>query len=396
MASPRGERLSIVLAGRRNVGKSSLINALAGQSVAIVSEIPGTTTDPVRKSYELLPLGPVTFIDTAGIDDQGEIGSLRVARTEKTLKNADLVLIVAEADRWEEEEELRRKLKQEGISYLIVMNKSDLGVPSMETAEKIGEKFVSVSSVSDTGIDELKLKIIETAGRVREKSILRDLVEAGETVVLVVPIDLSAPRGRLILPQVQVIRDILDNDAIVIVTKERDLHKCLSGLNSKPSLVVTDSQAVLKVVKELPADVRLTTFSILFARYKGELGPLIRGARIIDELKDGDRVMIAEACSHHVQEDDIGRVKIPRWLTEYSGVSLKFETVSGLEFPPDISGFKLIIHCGGCMITEHEMKNRIKTAQEAHVAITNYGICISKVQGVLERTAGIFSEFQLS
>jgi len=392
--APRGERLTIVLAGRRNVGKSSLINALAGQDISIVSDIPGTTTDPVRKAYELLPLGPVTFVDTAGIDDIGDIGKLRTKKSYKALKNADIVLLVANGDYWKEEAVLESLLKNQGIPYIIVFNKSDIITVDENIRNSLSGVYIEVSALKITGIDLLKHKIFELVPeRVHEKSIIGDIVSHGDMVVLVVPIDLAAPKGRLILPQVQTIRDLLDNDCVTMIAKERELELSLEKLCEKPKLVICDSQVVLKVVGDLPENQPVTTFSTLFARYKGDLEELVKGTEAIDKLKDGDKVLIAEACSHHIQSDDIGRVKIPRWIRQYTGAKLTFDVACGMDYPENLSEYKLVIHCGGCMITQKEFRNRIRAAHNNGIPATNYGVCISKVQGVLNRILKPFPEF---
>jgi len=397
-SAPRGERLIITLLGRRNVGKSSLINALTGQNIAIVSDYPGTTTDPVDKRYELLPLGPVTFYDTAGIDDVGELGQMRVRATKKVLFKTDIALVVTDEEgltHWERD--LMEELKTMGIPFILVFNKVDKKAVREEDEAFARENqidYVKVSAKENLGIDELKEKIIAKAPSYlkQEPVLVGDLIKGGDIVILVVPIDLAAPKGRLILPQVQVLRDILDNDAIGIVVKERELEEILSNLKKKPALVITDSQVVLKVSGDVPKDVRFTTFSILFARYKGDLPILLEGARAIDNLQDGDRVLISEACSHHIQADDIGRVKIPRWLTQYTGKDLIFDVYSGQDFPEDLEKYKLVIHCGACMLTGTEMKRRIRECLRRKVPITNYGVCISKVQGVLEKVVAPFFE----
>ena len=388
--TPRGMRPHIILLGRRNVGKSSLINALCESPLSLVSEIAGTTTDPVRKGYELLPFGPVVFVDTGGIDDTGRLGELRVARTRRELKKADFALLVAECGEWGDyERELVRELEQSGTPYLVVFNKIDAAPTGWEPPI---EDARLVSALEDKNTRELRA---ELAGRLRElvkreATIIGDLVGGGDLVVLVVPIDLEAPAGRLILPQVMTIRDLLDNDAAALVVKERELFATLRRLGRSPDLVITDSQVVLGVAGDVPDEVPLTTFSILFARLKGDLPALVRGVRIIDELRDGDRVLIAEACSHHPVGDDIGRVKIPRWIRQYTGVDITFDNVQGREYPENIGDYKLVIHCGACMLTPKAMEGRIADADEVGVPITNYGVTISYVQGVLERVIAPF------
>ena len=397
--APKGERLIIVLLGRRNVGKSSLINALVGQEIALVSNIPGTTTDPVDKHYELLPLGPVTFYDTAGLDDVGELGEMRIKATRKVLMKADLALLVTdERGLGEEEFKIIKELEEKKIPFILVFNKRDLSAPRQEDINFCTSKsihFVSVSAKNGDGVLKLKELIIKLAPDYlkREQVLVGDLIKGGDIVILVVPIDLAAPKGRLILPQVQVLRDILDNDAIGIIVKERELEEALRSLNKKPALVITDSQVILKVAGDVPKDISLTTFSILFARYKsGDLKILVDGLKQIDKLKDGDKVLISEACSHHVQADDIGRVKIPRWITQYTGKDIKFDVVSGSDFPDNLEDYKLVIHCGACMLNPSEMRSKIRECLRRGVPITNYGVTICKVQGVLERVLKPFEK----
>ena len=397
--APKGERIIIVLLGRRNVGKSSLINALVGQEIALVSDIPGTTTDPVDKHYELLPLGPVTFYDTAGLDDVGELGEMRIKATKRVLMKADLALLVTdEKGLGEEEFKIIDELEEKKIPFIVVFNKIDLGAPREEDINFCTSKgipFALVSANRGDGIDRLKDLIIKVAPDYlkREQVLVGDLIKGGDIVLLVVPIDLAAPKGRLILPQVQVLRDILDNDAIGIIVKERELEEALQSLNKKPALVITDSQVILKVAGDVPKDIPLTTFSILFARYKsGALRTLVEGLKQIDKLKDGDKVLISEACSHHVQADDIGRVKIPRWISQYTGKDIKFDVVSGGDFPENLEDYKLVIHCGACMLTPTEMRRRMIESLRRGVPITNYGVTICKVQGVLERVLKPFEK----
>jgi [FeFe] hydrogenase H-cluster maturation GTPase HydF len=389
--TPRGERLILALVGRRNAGKSSLINALTGQEIAIVSDVPGTTTDPVDKHYELLPLGPVTFYDTAGIDDTGELGEMRIKSTKKVLYRTDIALIViGEQGLGTYEKEFISQIQLLKIPILVIFNKSDIWSASSEEkafCTKHDIQYISVSAKTGHHIRECKELLMKLAPTelMKERVLVGDLVKAGDRVVLVVPIDLAAPKGRLILPQVQVIRELLDNDVIVITAKERELEAALESLKQKPDLVITDSQVVLKVAGDVPEDVKLTTFSILFARYKGELNALLNGTAMLDKLKDGDRILIAEACSHHVQADDIGRTKIPRWISQYTGKDIQFEIYAGHDFPDNLEDFALAIHCGGCMINQMEMGRRIIECERRGVPITNYGMAISKLQGVLER-----------
>jgi len=394
--APRGERLVIVITGKRNAGKSSLINALTGQEIAIVSDIAGTTTDPVDKHYELLPLGPVTFYDTAGIDDIGELGLKRIQSTRKVLYRADIAILVCGDGMIDQtEQSLIAEIRELKIPLLIVFNKSDLNQPTSPALQYCAENNIRhcvVSSSTGEGINNCKEQLMALAPELlrQEKPLIGDLVQAGNHIILVTPIDLAAPKGRLILPQVQVIRELLDNDTIVTVVKERELEYALEAMKNPPHLVVTDSQAVLKVAGDTPEEVPLTTFSILFARYKGELQTLLAGARKIDELRDGDKILIAESCSHHVQCDDIGRVKIPRWLNQYTGKQLTYEVFAGHDFPDNLESFALAIHCGACMINPMEMNHRMLECQRRGVPITNYGMAISKVQGVLERVVRVF------
>ncbi len=389
--TPQSNRLHIAIFGRRNAGKSSLINALTNQEVALVSEVPGTTTDPVYKAMELLPLGPVVFIDTAGIDDKGVLGDLRVRRTLKVVNSTDLALLVIDPEIGIEgwERGFIQRLQARNIPSIVVVNKCDR-LDSVHNVERwkadLGRPVVVASSITRAGIEELKQLIVEHApAEFAEPTIVGDLVAPGDVVVLVVPIDTGMPKGRLILPQVQTIRDILDHNATALVTKDKELEIALRSLDRKPSLVVTDSQAFEKVAAVVPADIPLTGFSILYARYKGDLEALAYGARAIDFLKPGDRVLIAEACTHHRQDDDIGRVKIPRLLQQATGGELHFTWSSGGSFPDDLASYRLIVHCGGCMINRKEMLYRIQTAEDAGVPIVNYGVLLAKMHGVLRR-----------
>lgn len=394
--APRGERLVIAITGKRNAGKSSFINALTGQEIAIVSEIAGTTTDPVDKHYELLPLGPVTFYDTAGIDDVGELGQKRIQSTRKVLYRADIaILVINEPDLDDIEKNHLKEISELKIPLLIVFNKSDLYTPSVDAIKYCNEndiKYSIVSSVNGTGIKECKDTLMSLAPQllIKERPLVSDLLKARSHVIMVTPIDVGAPKGRMILPQMQVLRDLLDYDMVATVVKETELLLALDSMKQPPDLVITDSQAIEKVAAEVPDEVYLTTFSILFARYKGELNTLLAGARKMDELKDGDKILIAESCSHHVQCDDIGRIKIPRWLKEYTGKQLTFETFAGHDFPENLETFTLAIHCGACMINPMEMHHRMLECQRRGIPITNYGMAISKVQGVLERVVRVF------
>lgn len=404
MRTPSGFRLHIGIFGRRNVGKSSLLNAVTRQQVAIVSPEAGTTTDPVNKPMELLPLGPVLFIDTAGIDDEGALGTERVRKTRAVIERTDLALIVAEAGEWGDfEDGLLREFAERGTPAIVVFNKIDLRSPEAGATERLkqtGRPVVNISATAGTGLAELRQALLDAvpAEFLLAPPIVSDLVRAGETAILVVPIDKEAPKGRLILPQVQTIRDLLDADALTLVVKERELRHALEGLRTPPKLVVTDSQAFLKVAGDTPRTVPLTSFSILFARLKGDLLTQVRGALAVDSLKDGDRVLIAEACAHHPVGEDIGRVKIPRWLRQYVGSHLEFDTVQGHAFPDDLSPWKLVIHCGACMWNRREMMSRLLRCQEAGVPITNYGLAIAYSLGIFERALEPFpaalAEFQ--
>ncbi|RKY20458.1 MAG: [FeFe] hydrogenase H-cluster maturation GTPase HydF [Planctomycetota bacterium] len=389
--TPKSLRMHIGLFGRRNVGKSSLLNALTRQDISIVSDVAGTTTDPVEKAMELLPVGPVLFIDTAGIDDEGALGGMRIERTRKVFNRTDLAVIVSGAGEWGEfERGLLEEFARRGTPVIAVFNKSDLGRPSPEVPAELEERGIPVVftvAPKREGILELREAIIRTAPEefVARQTIVGDLLPAGELAVLVVPIDLEAPKGRLILPQVQTIRDILDNDAYCMVVKERELADALQRLNRKPRIVITDSQAFLRVAGDTPPDVWLTSFSILFARLKGDLTELVRGAAAIESLKPGDRVLVCEACTHHPIGDDIGRVKIPRWLMQYVGGEVIFDHYQGHDFPEDLHKYKLVIHCGSCVHNRREMLSRIAICRHAGVPITNYGLTIAYTLGIFER-----------
>jgi [FeFe] hydrogenase H-cluster maturation GTPase HydF len=389
--TPKGLRLHIAFFGRRNVGKSSLLNALTRQQVSIVSPVAGTTTDPVEKPMELLPLGPVLFIDTAGIDDTGELGALRVQKTRQVLERADVAVLVAAAGVWGDfEEEMLRELAGRKIPAVVVFNKTDTGAVDTGLTVKLAAqhlRHVQTSALSGAGLPDLRQALLDAAPPdfIDSPAILGDLVGPGELAVLVVPIDKEAPKGRLILPQVQAIRDLLDSDASCLVVKERELRGALDRLKTPPKLVVTDSQAFLKVAADTPPGVPLTSFSILMARFKGDLQAQVRGALAIENLRRDDRVLIAEACSHHPIGEDIGRVKIPRWLTQYTGEKLQFEHQQGRDFPADLAAYKLVIHCGACMWNRREMLGRILRCQQAGVPITNYGLTIAYSLGIFAR-----------
>lgn len=390
--TPQGERVHIALFGRRNVGKSSLINALTGQEVSIVSAVKGTTTDPVRQAMELLPLGPVMIIDTPGLDDEGALGKLRVQRTRDVLNKTDVAILVLEAEHGLGacEQDLLALVRAKNIPLLAVFNKADLTPPSEETLQRIADAekvpVLAVSSVTKDGVEELRLALAKVVPEEADKfQIVGDLLSPSDLVVLVTPIDKAAPKGRLILPQQQTIRDILEADAIAVVTKEFELRETLASLGKKPRLVITDSQVFAKVSADTPRDVPLTSFSILFARYKGDLETLVRGAKAVETLKDGDRVLVAEGCTHHRQSDDIGTVKIPRWLRQHTGRRLVFEHTSGMSYPRDLSQYALLVHCGACMLNRREMHYRIHQAKAAGVPIVNYGVLIATLQGILTR-----------
>ena len=401
--TPKSLRLRIGLFGRTNVGKSSFLNYLASQDVAITSPVPGTTTDVVEKAMELLPVGPVVFLDTAGLDDTSVLSPLRLAKTRKIFGAADAAVLITEPGRWTDfEERIMTEADQKKIPLMIVINKRDLGVSDSFVAE-IRKKCGHVILCScrdqesrDETIDLFKKSLIDLAPEnfLRMPALIGDLLPPGGMAVLIVPIDLQAPKGRLILPQVQAIRDALDNDASVCVVKEREYASILKRLNVSPDLVVCDSQVVLKMTADTPQDVRCTTFSILFSRWKGDLAQAVKSIRTVDDLKDGDRVLIAEACSHHAIEDDIGRVKIPRWLKQYTGANLKIDVTCGKDFPEDLASYRLVIHCGACMLTRREMLARVEMARQAGVSLTNYGVCIAFLQGVLERVLSPFPSLQ--
>ena len=401
---PSSERTHIGIFGKRNAGKSSVINAITGQSLAIVSDIKGTTTDPVLKSMELLPLGPVVLIDTPGLDDEGALGHLRIQKAYQILNKTDIALLVIDgsAGMTAEDYQILDRIRAKNIPYLIVFNKADLA-PDADTSDTDtsnadtsdtadAANVIWVSTVTGLHIQELKERLAtllpdEDSG----KTILGDLIRPSDFIVLVVPIDKAAPKGRLILPQQQTIRDILDHNAISIVVKETDLKHTLETLGKKPALVITDSQVFDKAAADTPSDIPLTSFSILFARYKGNLKTLVDGARMLRHLENGDKILISEGCTHHRQCDDIGTVKLPRLIRNYTGKELEFEFTSGTEFPFSLEKYRLIVHCGGCMLNEREMKYRIRCAEDAGIPITNYGTAIACMKGILERSIEIFS-----
>lgn len=388
--TPSGERIHIGFFGRRNAGKSSLVNAVTGQELAVVSDVKGTTTDPVYKAMELLPLGPVEIIDTPGYDDEGELGELRVKRTRRILAKTDIAVLVADISRGmgECEEELIRLFKERDIPYITAFNKCDGGMDATE-----GENTVGVSAKEKRNIVRLKEMIAAAAKKDGpERRIIGDLIGSGDVVVLVTPIDEAAPKGRMILPQVQTLRDILDEGGIAVFTRETELEKTLDDLDSPPKMVVTDSQAFGMVSKIVPEDVPLTSFSILMARYKGFLETAVKGAAAIRELKEGDRIIISEGCTHHRQCGDIGSVKLPRLLKKYTGKDFDIQLTSGRDFPEELSGVSLVIHCGGCMLNEREMLYRRRSAEMQGIPFTNYGIALACMNGILKRTISIFPD----
>ena len=399
LETPKGLRIHIGLFGRRNAGKSSLINALTNQQIAIVSDVPGTTTDPVEKACELAPVGPVVFIDTAGIDDVGKLGHLRTDRTMSVLGWMDLALIVCDAAGITDyEKELFRIVTANKTPAIVVLNKTDLHAPEapvISTIKSFNLPFVSVSASEHIGIDTLLSAIIRTIQEETEpdRPMMEGLISPGDTVLMVTPIDTGAPKGRMILPQVQAIRETLDSDALCLTVRENRVAQAISQQTVPPKFVITDSQVFAKVSADTPADIMLTSFSILFARYKGNLPALIKGVPALEQIEDGDKILVSEGCTHHRQCDDIGTVKIPRWLKEYTGKELIIETSSGTEFPDDLGSYKMIIHCGGCMLNEREMQFRQYSAEEKGVPYTNYGILIAYINGILKRSLAPFDEY---
>ncbi|CAB1248051.1 [FeFe] hydrogenase H-cluster maturation GTPase HydF [Clostridium sp. WLY-B-L2] len=390
--TPRSVRVHIALFGKRNAGKSSIINAITGQDIAIVSDVGGTTTDPVYKSMEILPIGPCVIIDTAGLDDEGKLGHLRKKKTVEVLNKTDISLVVIDSvlgitdyDRY-----IINEIKDKDIPLIVVLNKIDILKKDNNYIKNVKEEFnapvISVSAVSGEGIKKLRNEIAGILPQDEDRfKIVGDLISPGDFVVLVIPIDKAAPKGRLILPQQQTIRDILESDAMAVVTKEYELRETLENLGKKPKVVITDSQVFLKVSADTPKDILMTSFSILFARYKGDLVELIKGVKAVKKLKDGDKVLIAEGCTHHRQSDDIGKVKIPRWIRQITGKKIDFEFSSGVSFTDDIKKYALVVHCGGCMLNRSAMIYRINTAKQFNVPIVNYGILIAYVQGILDR-----------
>mgnify|MGYP000842745126 FL=1 len=397
-ATPSSERVHIGIFGKRNAGKSSLINAITGQNLAIVSEAKGTTTDPVYKAMELLPMGPVMIIDTPGIDDEGVLGNLRIQKAYQVLNKTDIALVIIDAAVGPSAEDLRliKRINAKKIPLLIVINKCETINEDKKTTYQAllsNGKLLFVSAEQKLNIFELKEAIAQTVPADENKAqIVADLLSPSDFVVLVVPIDSAAPKGRLILPQQQTIRDILEADAAAIVVKENELTNTLQNLGKRPKLVITDSQVFKKVAAETPADILLTSFSILFARYKGNLQTSVQGVTALESLEDGDKILIGEGCTHHRQCDDIGTVKLPRWIKEYTGKNPEFIFTSGTEFPLDLSPYKMIIHCGACMLNEREMQYRIKCAADQNIPFTNYGITIAYINGILKRTVEPFPQ----
>lgn len=400
--TPSADRVHIGFFGKRNAGKSSIVNKVTGQELAVVSDVKGTTTDPVSKAMELLPMGPVVIIDTPGIDDEGYLGELRVLKAKQVLNRVDVAVLIVDATvgKTSVDEELIRIFKEKEIPYLVVYNKADLlktkdgnQFSSENKLNQNAEQSIYASAVTGQNIYELKERIASLA--VTDELKLRlvgDLLEPSDFAILVVPIDKAAPKGRLILPQQQTIRDVLEAGAAAIVIKEDELSNTLETLGKKPKLVITDSQVFAKVSKETPEDIWLTSFSILFARFKGNLKAAAAGAAAIDRLKDGDKILISEGCTHHRQCDDIGTVKLPRWIRNYTGKDLEFEYSSGRDFPEDVTKYSLIVHCGGCMLNEREMRYRQKCALDQEIPITNYGIAIAYMQGILKRCVEMFPD----
>lgn len=388
--TPSSDRIHIGIFGKRNAGKSSIINAITGQNLAIVSDVKGTTTDPVLKAMELLPLGPVVMIDTPGLDDTGALGALRIQKAYQILNKTDIALLVVDGQvgMTAEDNAILDRILAKHIPYVVVMNKSDLSLPV-----KTDEHTVWVSAEYHTNIHELKELIagLVPSGR-PDLRIVGDLLAPSDFVILVVPIDSAAPKGRLILPQQQTIRDVLEAGATAIVVRDTELRDTIANIGKKPKIVITDSQAFAQVSKETPDDILLTSFSILFARYKGNLKTVVNGARALDHLKDGDTVLISEGCTHHRQCEDIGTVKLPRLISGYTGKQLQFAFTSGVEFPFDLTAYKLIVHCGGCTLNEREMKYRLQCAADANIPMTNYGIAIAYIQGILNRSIELFPD----
>jgi len=391
-STPQANRIHIGFFGRRNAGKSSVVNAVTGQELSVVSDVKGTTTDPVTKAMELLPMGPVLIIDTPGFDDEGSLGELRVKKTKQILNKTDVAVLVVDGTvgLTAVDEELVKIFKQKGLNYITVYNKCDLMSVSDMIKLSQDDSAILVSATDKKNIDQLKEKIALIADVGPEKHLVKDLVKKDDVVVLVTPIDSAAPKGRLILPQQQTIRDLLEADAVTVVVKEDELSNTLAILNKKPSMIITDSQAFKAVAEQTPADIPLTSFSILMARYKGFLDSAVKSAVAIDNLQDGDKILISEGCTHHRQCGDIGTVKLPAWLETYTGKRLVYEFTSGGTFPEDLSQYKVVIHCGGCTLNERELQYRMKCALDQGVPFTNYGTVIAQTQGILMRSLEVF------
>lgn len=398
---PSGERIHIAFFGRRNVGKSSVVNAVTGQNISIVSDVKGTTTDPVSKTMELLPIGPVVIIDTAGIDDEGVLGQMRIAKTRQIMRKTDIAVLVADAERGltQEDQDLLEIFRKEELPCLILLNKCDLLEKKGETQlppDLAGEHALYVSALEQIHIFEAKEMlgaIVKQAEKEKEdKTLIGDLIDEDDLIILVTPIDASAPKGRLILPQQQTIRDILDHNAYALTVKEMQLKSALHSCRKKPRMVITDSQAFGIVSKIVPQDMLLTSFSILFARFKGNLEQCVEGAAALKKLKDGDRILVSEGCSHHRQCGDIGTVKLPHWISEYTGKKLEYCYTSGQEFPESLKDYALVVHCGGCMLNEREMHSRLRQAKAEQVPMTNYGITIAQTHGILKRSLSPFPD----
>jgi len=391
--TPSGERLHIAFFGRRNAGKSSLVNAVTGQELAVVSDVKGTTTDPVKKAMELLPIGPVLIIDTPGYDDEGDLGELRVKKTKQILAETDIAVLAVDGCEGiaDDDRKIIAVFEEKKIPYITVYTKNDLGC----SPELKSEREITVSAKNGTGIHELKEKIAKLGASAQNtKVIVSDLVDAGDVVVMVIPIDEAAPKGRIILPQQMVLRELLDCHAIPVCCQDTDLGSTLAALGKKPKLIITDSQAFGRVSKLVPEDIMLTSFSILMARYKGDLETLVKGAAMLEKLRDGDKVLISEGCTHHRQCGDIGSVKLPGWIRKFSGAEPVFSFTSGGEFPEDLSEYKLVVHCGGCMLNEAVMKSRIDRTVTADVPIVNYGVAIAHIHGILRQSLAPFPNVQ--
>ncbi len=393
METVQAERLHIGFFGVRNAGKSSLVNAVTGQSLSVVSDILGTTTDPVKKAMELLPLGPVVIIDTPGLDDEGELGEMRIKKARQILGMTDIAVLCVDANKGicDLDRELTEIFKKKNIPYIVAYNKADL----VKTKKKLAENEIYVSAKTGENINLLKEKIASLSGKEKEeKKLVADLVSKGDLVVLVIPIDAAAPKGRIILPQQQTLRELLNSGVTAVCCRDSELSETLAALSKKPKLVITDSQAFGKVSKIVPNDVMLTSFSILFARYKGNLEILVRGAVALGSLKDGDTVLISEGCTHHRQCGDIGTEKLPKWIGEHTQKKLNFEFTSGTEFPEDLSKYALVLHCGGCMLNAREMQSRMRYSEDEGVPMTNYGVAIAMMNGILKRSLEPFEDIK--